>query len=861
MLRVSSWTSALSTVRQDTIPHEDIDMDDATETEIGFNGNDDEDEDEDEKVEKKKIEMVCKIAASADGKITQIKSSSSGPDGNVLMDKIDSIYQAKNHKHLKTLPYMNMNSLTTTTTTTARDINMESSSDEEDEKIIANEMEQRRKSYDANDEENLVQTLKSSLLNSGFQLVSQRDLDLCNALNDGYLLRLSIEPDVKGFDPIIGREFYGKSGKGTDSGEDTRHDDDETGAGVGASDINDDDDDMNIQQLLLDGRILIFRRGYSSEITRGRLIPPKLDYLQSSIVQRSAARLARRIAKIDAFIDDKLTSTVQSINGNIRDAIKLNGNTALSRIRVDKGDEGDEFGTKKMKIDSDDDDDDGKTKATGVVNDAIVEKLQPLADKLTDKGVDILKNATTVADAAINSTTAALVENIKENADKRKKKFKLGRYAGRTTAKNIEITDVPTEESDSIRPSATIDVSSSSSSSSSASTLTSSSSKEASFTFAGVSAPGANSATMDINDALAPFMVCEDRGTGSGVGTTATTIPNTDTSMNLLERVSIANLVDLFSTGGRRRLIKSMFSVSELVEPTYEEVVLVWRRLPDKAEETKNKKRKSIPIPKWVYDTAEIFDIVDRLPEKPKPPPEPVPLPLEIRTFDRVPMANLLAVLPKTKLIFRPADALIFDLVNAFSLLAVLASQKFDSPKLDIIALVSVCLWVLRTFFRYSNKLARYDLLVNKFLTSRISHRDAGALRYIASEAGVQRSKRASLVHEWLVMDYLKDLSNGDNDYAFNQEGDKLNMKLKSMPTREELIKIGSIEVNKLLDGENPVLIDIDAALDDLVGLDLIQFHDDGNDDDKSGHQLVRILTGKEADDALATLWNQVFYK
>eukprot|EP00553_Chaetoceros_curvisetus_P004329 CAMPEP_0204633444 /NCGR_PEP_ID=MMETSP0717-20131115/27182_1 /ASSEMBLY_ACC=CAM_ASM_000666 /TAXON_ID=230516 /ORGANISM="Chaetoceros curvisetus" /LENGTH=209 /DNA_ID=CAMNT_0051651601 /DNA_START=97 /DNA_END=726 /DNA_ORIENTATION=+ len=207
-------------------------------------------------------------------------------------------------------------------------------------------------------------------------------------------------------------------------------------------------------------------------------------------------------------------------------------------------------------------------------------------------------------------------------------------------------------------------------------------------------------------------------------------------------------------------------------------------------------------------------------------------------------MANLLAVLPKTKLIFRPADALIFDLVNAFSLLAVLASQKFDSPKLDIIALVSVCLWVLRTFFRYSNKLARYDLLVNKFLTSRISHRDAGALRYIASEAGVQRSKRASLVHEWLVMDFYHD------DIMDGNVNDNDNGKVM-MPRREDLVKIGSIEVNKMLDAENPVSIDIDAALDDLVGLDLIEFNDN--------ERLMRILKGKEADNALGTLWNGVF--
>jgi len=49
--------------------------------------------------------------------------------------------------------------------------------------------------------------------------------------------------------------------------------------------------------------------------------------------------------------------------------------------------------------------------------------------------------------------------------------------------------------------------------------------------------------------------------------------------------------------------------------------------------------------------------------------------------------------------------------------LAVLASQKFHSPKLDLIK----------------------------------SHRDSGAAKHLASEAAVQRARRAAFVHEWLV--------------------------------------------------------------------------------------------------------------
>ena len=97
-----------------------------------------------------------------------------------------------------------------------------------------------------------------------------------------------------------------------------------------------------------------------------------------------------------------------------------------------------------------------------------------------------------------------------------------------------------------------------------------------------------------------------------------------------------------------------------------------------------------------MYDVAEIFEVENRLPEK--PPMEQRKMPLEIRAFSNVPMANLLAVFPKTKLIFRPADAFIFDLINITTFLAVLSSVRFDSPKLDLLAIVSGVLWVLRTY-------------------------------------------------------------------------------------------------------------------------------------------------------------------
>lgn len=243
--------------------------------------------------------------------------------------------------------------------------------------------------------------------------------------------------------------------------------------------------------------------------------------------------------------------------------------------------------------------------------------------------------------------------------------------------------------------------------------------------------------------------------------------------------------------------------------------------------------KREIRIPNYIYDIAEIFEIENRLPEKPKA--EPKPLPLEIRAFDRVPMANLFAVFPKTKLIFRPADAFIFDLVNVTTLLAVLSSVRFDSPRLDFLALVSGILWLLRTFFRYSNKLARYDLLVNKFLTRRISHRNSGAFRYLLNQASTQKARRASLVHEWLI--HLTNEKSKDSENEL---------------TRESIVRMGNYEINQFYRLKQPIQIDLDAALNDLESLGLVIFSSDGS-------ILTSVKEGNDAKEIVKDLWNDLF--
>ena len=181
-------------------------------------------------------------------------------------------------------------------------------------------------------------------------------------------------------------------------------------------------------------------------------------------------------------------------------------------------------------------------------------------------------------------------------------------------------------------------------------------------------------------------------------------------------------------------------------------------------------------------------------------------------------MANLPAVLPKTKLIFRPADAFVFDLISVLSFAAIIGSIRFDNPRLDFIAIVSVGLWLIRTVLRYSNKLARYDLLVKTFLTSKITYRNGGALRYVLNEAGLQRAKRATLVYMW-----LNETFNNKNNKNVQRSG----LFGENLLLRSQLVQNGQHDVQRMMNTMKRTPVDMDAALNDLEELQLVRRLDD----------------------------------
>jgi hypothetical protein len=638
----------------------------------------------------------CRVVSLSDSKLPTLQSvlPESLFQPPHLLRRLDDIYHAMAHDETRRLKYMKKKSNTKSNFT--------------DDKV----------EYDEQEEQELVSVLKTSLEDAGFELLGRRDLELCDALNAGYLLRLSILPDTSQLDPSIASEFYPERAAAEQKTE------------------------ASLEELLFDGRVLVFWRGYSREVSNGRLLLPKIDYLQASLVQRSAAWVKGRLDVVERQI-------------SVRTTLGYRRATSLMMFSLDYI-------------------------IKSIPNERLVNTL------LRKVGVQS-SNVTNGVKAMPTSPG-----NI----------FKLSRYGG-----------------SKIR-------------------------------FVGSPNP---------TDALTPFVICEERdGSNAPCDDSAThvngkkTPENVDLDMydclnrgeimcpydekrnsteeelppmELLERVTISNLIDVFSQDGRRKLFNTLISKSELVEPTYEEVVVVWRPLPEKAD----RKPKFVP-PKFVYEVADMFD-VEGLPDIPLPKPEPSPQPLEIRAFSGVPMANILAILPKTKLIFRPADAFVFDLISVFSFIVIFGSLKFDNPRLDFLALASVSLWGVRLFFRYSNKLARYDLLVKKFLTSKITHRNAGALKYVATEAGSQRATRAALVHSWL------------SGLARSSDGTDHN--------RSQLVREGRKGVNELVRDSKEIPVDIDASLNDLEDLRLVTSERNG--------QIKVVRDSVELVGKLRSVWSDVF--
>lgn len=134
-------------------------------------------------------------------------------------------------------------------------------------------------------------------------------------------------------------------------------------------------------------------------------------------------------------------------------------------------------------------------------------------------------------------------------------------------------------------------------------------------------------------DGLAPFEVSDGGGGGGGAGG------------QLVERVSIADEVSIGTTGGKRRLASSLFRKCELVEPTFEQVLLIWRRRPPAADPPRRLLRDALSVLVGRRRGEREGALGQR---RRTSPPSSLPS-IEMEIFEEVPMANLGVVLPGSR--------------------------------------------------------------------------------------------------------------------------------------------------------------------------------------------------------------------
>lgn len=423
--------------------------------------------------EKDTVSYSCRIVTAADAKLSTKKSllPDSLDRSPYLLDKLDAIYHAMAHKQTRSLAYMER---------------AEALRNKNGEEVPPETSPLSTETRE--EEEQIISILKESLQDAGFQMLTRRDLDLVQALNADYLLRLSIMADVSQLDKSIVQEFFpGRFNVYKNGTVETKEGED----------------------FLYDGRVLVFWRGYGYEVNRGRLLLPKIDYLQASIVQKAASLVREQLNALEEIVSGKTSKLYDKASTKSLSVVAKSLESIPSRRVADKA-------TAKL--------DELAKKAQGQAKDEANKKDDEKLFKLTRYG-GYRKSFTSSPNPSDALTPFTICE--------------VDRGAYDVTGSNV--TETP-----EARPA-----------------------RSGNITSDGMSLLNAEMVDHDLYQAMnqAHFTCLYDEEMTSAMGTDPNQIP----TMQLLERVSIRNLVD-FTESGRKNLVSRILAKNTLMEPTYEEV-------------------------------------------------------------------------------------------------------------------------------------------------------------------------------------------------------------------------------------------------------------------------------------------------
>jgi hypothetical protein len=599
--------------------------------------------------------------------------------------------------------------------------------------------------------------LRELLLAAGFRPVVPRDIALSRALNRGYLFRLDLEVRMGNTnDPRLGAEL-GAGASAWDS---------DLSAGVeGAADPSASDGAIDgagareEESRIYGGGAVLWCRGYGREVSSGRLLLAKIDYLQTAFVRKLAAVPARAALRASEAVERRAREVRQAVDRSAHLAIAALARRASS-WRDRANDEVDDAGAREQD--------------TGAVDD------EAWRDEAHEAGSSAQPRppAKGTGTAQRNGRSASLGQRPGARGMLRLRLLPFGRYgawqalgSGEDVLQPFLARDSATGGDRSARATkawrrAGAELGGDEGGAQAAFAL-----ERACIVVERISlvnvfrlnqqrsrerhrerqgrnrSRGGRSARAD-NAGL-----CAERGAAQDEGATEGATPvspgeHMAFAASLREIAALAAQLVASSLPGQ--LISALLARTELREPTFAQLVEIHRPTPASVAPTP-----AVGSPAAAAAAAATLLPATQLAwqsgEGPSPPPPPPP-PCELSVFHNVPIANCEVVLPGCRLSFGAADALRFDLLTIGSLCLLLANLRAEEPFAPPLPLAAISLapWLLRTALSYRNSRNRYELARNRFLNERLLARGENALRLLRAQAAAQRARRAALVLSWL---------------------------------------------------------------------------------------------------------------
>jgi hypothetical protein len=181
---------------------------------------------------------------------------------------------------------------------------------------------------------------------------------------------------------------------------------------------------------------------------------------------------------------------------------------------------------------------------------------------------------------------------------------------------------------------------------------------------------------------------------------------------------------------------------------------------------------------------------------------------LQLHTYTKIPLPDLKVVFPSKKLSFRVLDTVRLDLATLAGLVAFLVSHKFDdllsSPSafaLDVIASISLIVYVSRVALGYKQTYDRYQLLVNRTLYEKTLASGFGVVHFLMDASEDQQFKGAILVYSLLFIEgkaqsmSIQDIAKVCERYLYKHFREQVEMPMHEIV--QMLLKLGLVVQDK----------------------------------------------------------------